>query len=71
MELLNIEKAAENLRTSAVTIRRMVKAGTIPCRRLGTGGRNTRIFFTPEDPAVYIEAAAVPAKKPVKEGYRD
>jgi excisionase family DNA binding protein len=37
MQLLNIEEAAENLRTSPVTIRRMVKAGTIPYRRLGTG----------------------------------
>jgi excisionase family DNA binding protein len=63
MDLLNIAEAAENLRTSPVTIRRMVKAGTISYRRLGTGGRNTRIFFTPEDLAAYLEAAAVPAKK--------
>jgi excisionase family DNA binding protein len=63
MELLNIEEAAESLRTSAVTIRRMVKGGTIPYRRLGTGGKNTRIFFTPEDLVAYIEAAAVPVKK--------
>ena len=66
MQLLNIEEAAENLRTSSVTIRRMVKAGTIPYRRLGTGGKNTRIFFTPEDLTTYLEAATVPAK-PVKE----
>jgi excisionase family DNA binding protein len=63
MQLLNIEEAAENLRTSPITIRRMVKAGTIPCRRFGTGGKNTRIFFTPEDLDAYLEAAAVPAKK--------
>jgi excisionase family DNA binding protein len=63
MQLLNIEEAAENLRTSPVTIRRMVRAGTIPYRRLGTGGKNTRIFFTPEDLSAYLEAAAVPAKK--------
>jgi excisionase family DNA binding protein len=63
MQLLNIEEAAENLRTSPVTIRRMVKARTIPYRRLGTGGKNTRIFFTPEDLTAYLEAAAVPAKK--------
>ena len=62
MQLLNIEEAAKNLRTSPVTIRRMIKAGTIPYRRLGTGGKNTRIFFTPEDLAAYLEAAAVPAK---------
>jgi hypothetical protein len=43
----------------------MVRAGTIPYRRLGTGGKNTRIFFTPEDLSAYLEAAAVPAK-PVK-----
>ena len=62
MQLLNIEEAAENLRTSSVTIRRMVKAGTIPYRRLGTGGKNARIFFTEADLAAYLEAAAVPAK---------
>jgi hypothetical protein len=27
------------------------------------GGKNTRVFFTPEDLAAYLEAAAVPAKK--------
>jgi hypothetical protein len=41
----------------------MVKAVTIPYRRLGTGGKNTRIFFTPEDLTAYLEAAAVPAKR--------
>jgi excisionase family DNA binding protein len=65
MQLLNIEEAAENLRTSTVTIRRMIKAGTIPYRRLGTGGKNTRIFFTPEDLDAYLEAAKVPAKEGV------
>jgi excisionase family DNA binding protein len=67
MQLLSIEEAAENLRTSKITIRRMIKAGTIPYRRLGTGGKNTRIFFTPEDLTAYLEAAAVPARKPMKE----
>jgi excisionase family DNA binding protein len=67
MQLLSIQEAAENLRTSPITIRRMVKAGTIPYRRLGTGGKNTRIFFTPEDLAAYLEAAAVPARKHAKE----
>jgi len=66
MQLLSIEEAAETLRSSPITIRRMVKAGTIPYRRMGTGGKNTRIFFTPEDLQTYLEAAAVPAK-PVKE----
>ena len=66
MQLLNIKEAAENLRTSPVTIRRMVKAGTIPYRRLGTGGKNTRIFFTPEDLAAYLKSAAVPARTPAK-----
>jgi hypothetical protein len=46
----------------------MVKAGTIPYRRLGTGGKNTRIFFTPEDLAAYLEAAAVPAKSAQPKG---
>jgi excisionase family DNA binding protein len=63
MQLLSIDEAADILRSSPVTIRRMVKAGTISYRRLGTGGKNTRIFFTPEDLSVYLEAAAVPAKK--------
>jgi excisionase family DNA binding protein len=66
MQLLNIEEAAENLRTSPITIRRMVRAGTIPYRRLGTGGKNTRIFFTPEDLAAYLDAALVPARTPAK-----
>jgi excisionase family DNA binding protein len=70
MQLLNIEEAAENLRTSPITIRRMVKAGTIPYRRLGTGGKNTRIFFTVEDLDAYLEAAKVPAK-PAKETRHD
>ncbi|MDR0642072.1 MAG: helix-turn-helix domain-containing protein [Treponema sp.] len=68
MQLLNIEEAAENLRTSPITIRRMVKAGTIPYRRMGTGGKNTRIFFTPEDLAAYLEAAAVPARTRPRQG---
>ncbi|MDR1256153.1 MAG: helix-turn-helix domain-containing protein [Spirochaetaceae bacterium] len=67
MQLLTIEEAAINLRMSKITIRRMVKLGTIPYRRLGTGGRNKRIFFTPEDLAAYLEAAAVPARKRAKE----
>jgi excisionase family DNA binding protein len=68
MQLLNIGEAAETLRTSKVTIRRMIRAGTIPYRRMGTGGRNTRIFFTPEDLSAYLEAAAVPARVPAKGG---
>jgi len=62
MQLLSIKEAADCLRSSPITIRRMVRAGTIPYRRLGTGGKHTRIFFTPEDLAAYLEAAAVPAK---------
>jgi excisionase family DNA binding protein len=63
MQLLNIEETAEILRTSPITIRRMIKAGIIPYRRLGTGGKNMRVFFTPEDLTAYLEGAAVPAKK--------
>jgi excisionase family DNA binding protein len=62
MQLLNIEEAAENLRVSAVTIRRMIKSGTIPYRRMGTGGKNKRIFFTPEDLDAYLNSVAVPAR---------
>ena len=71
MVLMNIKEAADNLRTSPITIRRMIKAGTIPYRRLGTGGKNTRIFFTPEDLDAYLESAAVPAKKAAKESVND
>jgi len=68
MQLLTIEEAAGSLRLSPVTIRRMVKAKVIPYRRMGTGGKNTRIFFTEEDLAAYLDAAAVPARElPVKE----
>ena len=58
MQLLNIEEAAENLRTSPITIRRMVRAGVIPYHKLGG-----KYFFTPEDLEAYLEAAAVPAKE--------
>jgi hypothetical protein len=68
MILYNVAQAGKELRLAPVTIRRMVRAGTIPYRRLGTGGKNTRIFFTPEDLAVYLEAAAVPAKPSKKAG---
>jgi excisionase family DNA binding protein len=67
MELLSVEETAEYLRASPISIRRMVKAGTIPYRRLGTGGKNTRIFFTESDLTAYIEAAAVPARIPAQE----
>jgi excisionase family DNA binding protein len=69
MQLLNIEEAAENLRTSPITIRRMVKAGTIPYRRMGTGGKNTRIFFTLDDLNSYLESAKVPAKRGKEAGH--
>jgi excisionase family DNA binding protein len=71
MELLTVKEAAKNLRASIVTIRRMIRAGTIPYRRMGTGGKNTRIFFTPEDLAAYLESAAVPARRPGKEAVCD
>jgi hypothetical protein len=63
MELLNIEEVAENLRTSPIIIRCMVKAGIIPYLRLGSDGKNTRIFFTPDDLNTYLELARVPARK--------
>jgi excisionase family DNA binding protein len=66
MELLNVREAAITLRMSENTIRRMVRAGIIPYRRFGMGGKNTRIFFTPEDLAAYLAAMAYPAK-PAKE----
>jgi excisionase family DNA binding protein len=70
MTLYSIGEAAEELRTSKITIRRMVKAGSIPYRRMGSGGKNPRIFFTPEDLQSYIEAAAVPARKRATEAGR-
>jgi excisionase family DNA binding protein len=62
MNLLNIQEAAKELRISPVTIRRMVKAGKLACRRIGAVGRNTRVFFTAQDISECIEAAAVPAR---------
>jgi replicative DNA helicase len=49
----------------------MVKEGTIPYRRIGTGGKNPRIFFTPEDLDAYLEAAAVPMRKPAREDHEN
>jgi excisionase family DNA binding protein len=67
MNLLNIEEAANELRSSPMTVQRLVKAGAITCLRLGSGGRNARIFFTPEVLAAYLKERTVPAKRAAHE----
>jgi excisionase family DNA binding protein len=61
MILFDIRQVSEKLRLAPITVRRRVRAGEIPYRKMGG-----KIFFTPEDLAAYLEASAVPAK-PVKE----
>ena len=58
MTLLDIKQASKELRLAPITVRRRVRAGEIPYRKLGG-----RIFFTESDLQTYLEAAAVPAKK--------
>jgi excisionase family DNA binding protein len=62
MILYSVSQAAKELRLAPITVRRMARAGKISYRRLGIGGRNSPIFFTPEDLNAYLESAAVPAK---------
>jgi excisionase family DNA binding protein len=62
MQLLTIKEVAEELRLAPITIRRMIRARTIPYHRLGG-----KYLFTPEDLAAYLEAAAVPARRRAKE----
>ena len=61
MTLLDIKQASMELRLAPITVRRRVRAGEIPYRKMGG-----RIFFTETDLQTYIESAAVPAKS-VKE----
>jgi excisionase family DNA binding protein len=62
MILYTIKEAAKELGISAISVRRKVRAAELPHRRLGG-----LIRFTPEDLAAYLEAAAVPARKPARE----
>jgi excisionase family DNA binding protein len=62
MLLYEITQAGKELRLAPITIRRMIRARTIPYHRLGG-----KYLFTPEDLAAYLEAAAVPAKRRAKE----
>jgi hypothetical protein len=62
MLLYDITQAGKELRIAPITVRRKVRAGEIPHRKVGG-----RIFFTPGDLQTYIEAVAVPARKSVKE----
>jgi excisionase family DNA binding protein len=66
MLLYNVSQAAKELRLAPITIRRMIRAGKIPHHKLGG-----KYLFTPEDLAEYLEAAAVPARKPVREANHD
>jgi excisionase family DNA binding protein len=62
MMLYNVSQAGKELRLAAVTVRCKIRAGEIPHHRMGG-----KIFLTPEDLAAYLEAAAVPARKPAGE----
>ena len=62
MTLYTIEQEAKELGISTIGLRRKVKKGEIPYRRIGSLYR-----FTPEDLTAYLEAAAVPAKKAIHE----
>jgi excisionase family DNA binding protein len=62
MILYTIKEAAREIGISAISVRRKVRATELPYRRIGT-----LIRFTPEDFASYLEATAVPARKPAKE----
>jgi excisionase family DNA binding protein len=62
MTLYTITEAGKELGISAISVRRKVRAGELPHRRIGN-----LIRFTPDDLTAYIEAAKVPARKSAKE----
>jgi excisionase family DNA binding protein len=62
MILYDIQQAGKELRLAPITVRRMMRTGKISYHKLGG-----KYFFTPEDLAAFIEAAAVPARKTAKE----
>jgi excisionase family DNA binding protein len=66
MTLYNVSQAGKELRLSAITVRRMIRAGEIPHHRLGG-----KIFLTEQDMQDCIDRSAVPAKKPAKGAARD
>ena len=59
--LLNLREGAQKLRISAATARRFIKAGKLPCRKVGT-----KIFFLPKDLDDFIEKCWV-RSSPCKE----
>jgi excisionase family DNA binding protein len=67
MSLISIADAAAYLHLSPLTVRRLVRAGKIPCRKLcgslGDGKRLTKVFFTQEDLDAYVEFVAFPVKQ--------
>jgi excisionase family DNA binding protein len=62
MILYNVAQAGKELRLAPITVRRLIRAGNIPYHKLGG-----KYFLTPEDLTAYLEAAAVPARKPAGE----
>ena len=66
MVLFDVLQASSELRLAPITIRRRVKSGEIPYRKLGG-----RIFFTQEDLDHYVAVSAVPARKPDGEAGHD
>ena len=57
MDLFSIPEAARLIRASEITVRRKIKAGEIPHRKLGH-----RYFFTKDDLELYISQGAVPMR---------
>jgi excisionase family DNA binding protein len=57
MNLIRIEEAAQLLRLSVCTIRRLIASGEIPVHRLGK-----IYYFTDTDLQEYVNRCAIPAK---------
>jgi excisionase family DNA binding protein len=66
MTLYTIQEAAKKLGISQIGVRRKVRTKELHHRRIGN-----LIRFTAKDLTDYIEASAVPAKKPAKEDCHD
>jgi excisionase family DNA binding protein len=62
MILYDVQQAAKELGISPITIRRKIRLGEIPHRRMGG-----LIRFTPQDLQDYIDRSAVPAKKAARD----
>lgn len=62
--LYTLDEAAQQLRVSVRTVQRAVKAGRLPCRRLGT----RTIRFTEDDLRAYVTPEKAEPQKPKNTG---